>query len=255
MFEVWDKAIISSVRLAMYVPAGSGDMMHYNRAAHGFVINDTGAEKDYIFSDGTVLRTHGGDVFYLPKGSNYRVQSKTPGGCYAINFETVEKIDCAPFFINFRDGEAILKCFKSAEKAWRQRPEYYRSAILKNIYQIINLIGKELQRDYITNEKESQISSAVEKIHSSFTDNELSVAELARMSGITEAYFRRLFNAKFGISPKEYINRLRIRYAKRLLESGDFSVNTVATLCGYREPCHFSREFKKHTGISPSKFK
>ncbi len=254
MFKIWDKATINSVILAMYVPKGTGEVFHHNRPSHGFVINDAQTEKIYTFSDGTVLKTRENDVFYLPKGSTYRISSTVSGGCYAINFDTTEPIDCDPFIVNFRDNEAILKCFKNAEKMWRQRPNYYRSAILKDIYEIINLIGKEIERDYITNEKRTLIGEAVEKIHSSFTDNSLSVAELAKISGISEAYFRRLFIAKYGVSPKEYISRLRISYAKRLLKSGDFSVSEVALLCGYYEPCHFSREFSKRIGISPSKF-
>lgn len=254
MFKIWDKATINSIRLAMYVPVGSGEAVHRNRATHGFVINDTNAEKNYFFSDGTTLKTHGGEVFYLPKGSNYRVKTIIPGGCYAINFDTLENINSNPFIVNFRNNEEILKCFKTAEKLWRQRPAYYRSAILKHLYEIIHLLGREIERDYLSQEKKSLISEATEKIHSSFTDNNLSVAKLAQMSGISEAYFRRLFIAKYGVSPKEYITRLRINYAKRLLRSGDFSVSEVATLSGYFEPCHFSREFSKRVGVSPNKF-
>ena len=254
MFKTWDKTTINYIGIAMHVPIGTGQAIHQNRQYHGFIINDSVSEKNYTFSDGTVLKTKKNDVFYLPKGSSYRVKSVLSGGCYAINFDTVEEINCSPFIIKFRDIEPILKCFKDSEKLWRQRPSFYRSGILKNVYQIINLIGKESERDYISSNKKSIINDAEEKIHSSFTDNNLSVAELASMSGVSEAYFRRLFIAKHGISPKEYITRLRINYAKRLLKSGDFSVSEVALLCGYSEPCHFSREFSKKTGISPKKF-
>ncbi|MBR3960684.1 MAG: helix-turn-helix transcriptional regulator [Clostridia bacterium] len=255
MFKIWDDVTIKSIRLAMYVPAGTGEAVHNNRPTHGFVINDEGSAKTFTFSNGTVLNIRGADVIYLPKGSSYRVTADKKTGCYAINFDTAEDIDYEPFCISFRDNNAILKCFKNAEKNWRQRPDYYRSAVLKNIYEIINLIGKEYEREYLTNQKQTRIESAVKKIQSSFTDSALSVAELAKECGISEAYFRRLFIAKFGVPPKEYITRLRINYAKRLLKSGDFSVSNVASLSGYYEPCHFSREFKKHTGLTPAKYK
>lgn len=254
MFKIWDNATVNFVSLAMFVPNGTGQGVHRNRQYHGFVINDSNSEKIYTFSDGTVLKTKEKDVFYLPKGSSYQIKSIAPGGCYAINFDTTEDINCPPFIVKFRDEDRILKCFKNSEKLWRQRPPYYRTGVLKYIYEIINLIGKEFERDYISNDKKTIINTAVEKIHSSFTDNNLSVAELANMSGVSEAYFRRLFIAKYGVAPKEYITRLRISYAKRLLISGDFSVSEVALLCGYSEPCHFSREFSKKMGISPKKF-
>jgi AraC-like DNA-binding protein len=43
-------------------------------------------------------------------------------------------------------------------------------------------------------------------------------------------------------------------YAKNLLKSDDFSIAEIATLCGYAEPCHFSREFTKRVEIPPSQY-
>ena len=68
-------------------------------------------------------------------------------------------------------------------------------------------------------------------------------------------FYRRLFLAAFGVSPKEYVIQKRIEYAKYLLLSGDFSVSEVAIITGYSEPCHFSREFSKRVGISPKQYK
>ena len=98
------------------------------------------------------------------------------------------------------------------------------------------------------------IRAAVEEIERSLTDKELSVARLSELCGMSEVYFRRLFLSFFGVSPKEYIIQKRIDYAKSLLRSGNFSVSKAAELCGYSEPCHFSREFAKRVGIPPSKY-
>ena len=85
--------------------------------------------------------------------------------------------------------------------------------------------------------------------------DDLSIKEMAELCGISEAYFRRLFIDKFGISPKDYIINRRIEYAKSLLKSCQFQINEIAEMCGYSEPCHFSREFSRHTGISPKEYK
>ncbi|MBR5782628.1 MAG: helix-turn-helix transcriptional regulator [Clostridia bacterium] len=103
--------------------------------------------------------------------------------------------------------------------------------------------------------KELLIQPAVDTINRDFTSNDLSVKDMARLCGISEAYFRRLFMDKFSLSPKEYIIKLRMEHAKRLLESGQFSVSEIALMCGYFEPCHFSREFKKHYGVSPAYYR
>jgi AraC-like DNA-binding protein len=66
---------------------------------------------------------------------------------------------------------------------------------------------------------------------------------------------RKIFEKKLGVSPKEYMISLRMEYAKQLLSSGEVGVAEAAQMCGYAEPCHFSREFKKRFGISPKNYK
>ena len=75
------------------------------------------------------------------------------------------------------------------------------------------------------------------------------------MCNVSEAYFRRIFTEKYGISPKEYIINMRIDYAKQLLRSGQMSVSDTARACGYFEESHFSREFSKRVGVSPCEYK
>ena len=96
---------------------------------------------------------------------------------------------------------------------------------------------------------------ALDIMNTNYNRNDLSVEKLSGLCGISVAYFRRLFTEKYGTSPKEYIINRRIEYAKKLLESKQFHVSEVAEMCGYSEPCHFSREFKKHVKISPAEFK
>jgi AraC-like DNA-binding protein len=47
---------------------------------------------------------------------------------------------------------------------------------------------------------------------------------------------------------------MRIRYAKRLLRSGEYSVTDAAMLLGFSDTAYFSREFKRSVGMSPSEY-
>ena len=125
---------------------------------------------------------------------------------------------------------------------------------MRALYDGIYQMQKEQKKQYIPKTQASLITPAVEKMERAFTQNDLTVCKLAALCGISEVYFRRLFLQIFGISPKEYIIQKRIEYAKTLLSSGDFSVSEVSSLCGYAEPCHFSREFSKRVGVTPSQF-
>ena len=125
---------------------------------------------------------------------------------------------------------------------------------MKNLYNIILLFKKEIQKKYLPSEKILLIKPALDIMNTNYTRNNLSVEELSKHCGISVAYFRRLFTEKFGISPREFIIQKRIDYAKKLLKSGQFSVGEISLLCGYAEQCHFSREFYKRVGVSPKDF-
>ncbi len=254
VMERWENATISKIALALQVKKGDGGKsVHLNRPFHGFVLNDENSEKNYIFSDGKILNTKEKAFFYLPKGSSYRVETLTFGDCYAINFDA--DVSDEPFAINFRDPEPLFKLFKTATKIFTERVPFADVMIRKILYELILRAKEEQEKKYVPGTQERLLLPAVERIHTHFTQNEISVKELASLCGISEAYFRRLFAAKYGLSPKEYITKLRMDLAKTLLSSDDLSISNTALKCGYAEPCHFSREFTKHIGISPNAYR
>jgi AraC-like DNA-binding protein len=253
MLEAWESAVISTIALAIHVRKSTGRIAHNNRPFHGFVLNDADSDKNYIFSDGRTLRTKPNSFFYLPKGSSYRVEEITRGTCYAINFDAT--LTDEPFAIEFRNPEPLFKLFKSAVSLFAARAPFYEVEIRKILYELLLRAKEEAERKYVPESKERLLAPAVERIRETFTQNELSVSALASLCGISEAYFRRLFSDKYGLSPKDYIIHLRMELAKTLLSSGDFSVRETALQCGYAEPCHFSREFTRHVGLSPRSYK
>lgn len=253
MINKWEKVKIDKIELAVYVPVGTGTNVHMNRPSHGLILNEPDAVKDYVFSDGTTVRTNGECLFYLPKGSSYNVKAIQHGGCYAINFDA--DIDCPAFSVNPSNYEKVLRYFTDAVRAWKSRETFCEMAVTKSVYDIILHMAKEQQKKYMPKSQETLIQPAIERIRSDFTQKDLSIAQLCTLCGISEAYFRRIFVKKFGVSPKEYIINLRINYAKNLLKSGQFSVSETAEFCGYSEECHFSREFTKRTGLNPKKYR
>ena len=64
--------------------------------------------------------------------------------------------------------------------------------------------------------------------------------------------FSRTFKSAFDITFKEYLLRVRIKEACRLLENPDVAVTDVAYLSGYNDPSYFSKVFKSYVGVCPS---
>ena len=255
MFENWNNIIVTKIGLAMYVPPKTGTAIHNNRPFHGLVFNGKGKNADYVFSDGFVLKVQENSLFYLPKGSSYRVITHTEGeGCWAINFDLLDGIKSEPFSVRFQNTEKVLQNFKNSVDAFRKANNHSNLTIIKSLYEIILLLKKEYGKNYIPSEKILLIKPALDMMNSNYFKNDLTVENLSEICGISVAYFRRIFTEKFGISPKEYIINRRIDYAKKLLLSEQFSVSEIAEMCGYAEPCHFSREFSKRTGSVPNKY-
>ena len=69
------------------------------------------------------------------------------------------------------------------------------------------------------------------------------------------ALYTRLFHRQTGLSPQQYLTDIRINKARELLATTNYNVSEVADLTGYPNPLYFSRIFKKHTGVSPSRYK
>ena len=88
-----------------------------------------------------------------------------------------------------------------------------------------------------------------------YCKKDISMEELARESGLTASYFRSLFRKQFGKSPQQYVTELRMERAMELLRSNMLSVAQVAEQCGYNGQSYFCREFKKHVGIAPSRYR
>ena len=252
MKKEWSNVIITNVTLALHVTK-NGVKYHANRPNHGFVINNETSEKDYYFSDGTIMHTGPNEIFYLPKGSTYSIEEYVKGTCYAINFDA--DIEDKPFCIKLRNNESVLKNFKKACLNWKSQSHLKTVYAQRALYDFIIQASKELDKDYLSKESLGIIAPAIDKITTDFTNPNISVGYLASLCNISDVYFRKIFENKFGTSPKTYIIQRRIEYAKQLLESKQFSITEIALMCGYFEPCHFSREFSKHVGVSPLEYK
>ena len=251
----WESMTVTEVTLAVHVEKGAGRAVHTDRPAHGLVLNNENGHKRYRFSDGTVLDTPSGALFYLPKGSSYQVESVCPGGCYAINFQAENLPKTAPFAVQLRDAAPLERRFREACRAWKEQRSEAQMAARHCLYESVLCTLREQGRGYLPSKRAALLAPAEDILQKQYTSPALQMGELAAACGISEVYFRRLFREKYGITPHEYLVRRRMTYAAQLLESGQFTVEEAALLSGFSEPCHFSREFRRRMGLSPVQYK
>jgi AraC-like DNA-binding protein len=83
----------------------------------------------------------------------------------------------------------------------------------------------------------------------------ISVEEMADKMNLSRSHFTRLFSKETGVSPRMYLEDLRLKTSLNLLFKEQKSVKETAALCGIYDVNYFCKLFKKRYGISPGKYK
>ncbi|MBQ2955895.1 MAG: helix-turn-helix transcriptional regulator [Clostridia bacterium] len=98
------------------------------------------------------------------------------------------------------------------------------------------------------------VAQALSYIDAHFAEPELTVREIAAQVGVSADYLSRQFRKALGIGAQEYLKRYRFARAMALLQA-DIPVGEAAREVGFSSLCHFSREFKKELGVTPSQYR
>ncbi|MFD0960779.1 response regulator transcription factor [Paenibacillus chungangensis] len=97
------------------------------------------------------------------------------------------------------------------------------------------------------------VAQAKQFVDENFCED-VNLSLLSSIVGVSESYLSKQFAKEVGSNFIQYLTRLRMEEAKRLLQN-DVKIVEVAERIGYWNPEHFSRLFKKMTGITPKDFK
>ena len=93
---------------------------------------------------------------------------------------------------------------------------------------------------------------ALEYLHLNYTNESLTVKQLADIAYMSETYFRKIFFQNLNTTPLKYICELRLSLADELLASKYYNISAISQMCGFSDPKYFSTVYKKMRGIPPS---
>ena len=127
--------------------------------------------------------------------------------------------------------------------------EYYLCGI---IYQIFGMLIQNTKKDITVTD--NYIKPAITLMELSYLDPYLNVEELATRLHISKDHFGRIFKSEIGVSPKKYLNDIRMKKAVEFLVKKDNSVTQTAKSVGFPDVFAFSRAFKHYYGCSPSEY-
>ncbi len=240
--------------LALLVDNSRSKQEHRNRPFHGLVYALRGSY-EYRFLSGKTYMVESGQMFFLPKGSSYDVNHEEDSACLAVNFELEdETVEFAFTQWGTAFSNRFENAFKRLVREWERKDSGYVLKCKSILYDVLYHIQREHDPVYLSGAQKNRMWQAVNYIKEYYCRGDISVEQLAAECGVTAGYFRSLFRKQFGVSPQQYITDLRMERAMELLQSNMLSVAEVAEQCGYNSQSYFCREFKKHTGLAPSRY-
>jgi len=116
------------------------------------------------------------------------------------------------------------------------------------------LLADLLEKMAVKQRDEKKFEKVLKYIQEHYRER-IEVGDLAKMMNFSKVYFSNAFKAAFRISPKQYIQGLRLVESQRLLARTELSVREIAEYVGFENENYFSEFFSAKVGISALKFR
>ncbi|MBQ8526525.1 MAG: AraC family transcriptional regulator [Clostridia bacterium] len=226
-----------------------------NRPFHGITLIESGELK--IELDGKEYCARKGDIILQRKGDSYRLRADEDTEYYVISYLCEPEDD----FVSILPSSIIFK----PERHYRYADSFKNAAnihfssgicsvpLLRSVVQEIlcNIIRENYPR--ALSSAKNPVVAAIYYIEE-YSNHFLTSEDIASAAGCSQSHLRYLFRKAYGESPMHYLNRVRVERAKEMISTDMFTLNDIASACGFRNVYYFSRVFKEFTGVSPGKY-
>ena len=156
--------------------------------------------------------------------------------------------------LSFREHEYILESLRQLVSLFADSDKSNSFMLGEKLFHFFNECLRMHASDQSNHTQNPYIARAKHYLETHYTDAELTVQHLANHIGLNRSYLYEIFKKETGLSPQEYLARIRFEKAKEILCLPGATVTSVALSVGY-EPSVFSKAFKKATGITPGAYK
>ncbi|OAB47918.1 response regulator transcription factor [Paenibacillus antarcticus] len=106
----------------------------------------------------------------------------------------------------------------------------------------------------VLNVAHKKVKEIVIHLHGNFTQ-EITIQGLANKFFLSPNYLCQLFKKEVGETIVEYVSRLRIEYACKLLKETEYTIYQVGETCGFQDYFYFTRIFKRYNKITPTQYR
>ena len=249
------KEIDCAKLISIYESPASLHAYTKSRITHGFVYKlsgqsayrfDTDSSEEIVMSQG--------DVLFIPQGASFTLEQTSPGESryIVINFNA-DIPNAKPRLLGQIDGSDQI--FIKLANFWLFGEYSKRYECYALFYRLLADITAKDTQDYKTSYQKNLIAPGMAYLESRIFSCDLKISDIIQMSDISEPYFRKIFHAVYGVTPKQYIQNKRLTRARDILNGDDCtSIQAVALSVGYDDALYFSRVFRAKFGQSPTAY-
>ncbi len=199
---------------------------------------------EYILEKGTI-------VYYPPFVSHKLFLDRKPYmKFYGVHFNIEDNLQI-PYIMHV-SNDTILILFRQLYRSYTQKNMYSswnNSLILSNI---ILRLYKQLESNFPISS--FRVQKTIEYM-SQYYGQALSLQDLCDNVSMKKSNFCKTFRDSTGKTPMEYLQHLRIEYAKDKLINTDDKISEIAHQCGFEDEFYFAKVFRRICGITPSMFR
>ena len=152
--------------------------------------------------------------------------------------------------------------FEYAKKAMRYGVKHYLlkpvnrselAMVLEEIKQ--ELFGQKESKDHLLQDEQSKMINNIKSIISDNLCEDITLEFIGRAVNLSPSYVSQLFKKETGVNFSEFVAETRINTAKKLLIETQLKVYDIARIVGYHSAKHFMTVFKRHTALTPTKYR
>jgi AraC-like DNA-binding protein/mannose-6-phosphate isomerase-like protein (cupin superfamily) len=242
-----------------------------------FELNLVTAGIQHLVAGGKTIVQQAGDIVLVTAGERHRAYAAGGSGMsyFCLHFDVDEpsfrqrlhRLPSMVFRGNTEHGQNLgaamrrmMELTRHGDKTNPGTPIRLLSALFQVCAALASAIEQPLEtvpasRQPFVRELASLLEQAVETGGKDEAMSPVSIAKLAARFGYSTTYCNRLFHEAYGISPRQYLSRLKLARAKQMLCNEEMSMSEIADRLGYRDVAHWSRQFKRWTGQSPSEYR
>ncbi|WP_426452418.1 helix-turn-helix domain-containing protein [Paenibacillus sp. S-38] len=256
LFAVGREEVTSSTYLWNGLERTDGPLLLFQYTLEGEGVFETG-EKTYRIEAGRAFMTQipGDHRYYFPKGGSrwsFIFVLLRPSLILPNWEEAKRRLGETPYLQPTSRPIRYLEYIWEEANSGRIKEPYTASSYM---YHFISELCRFAYAPYgAEQEWPAKVREAAVFLESHY-DRMLSLDQLSEQLGLSKYHLLRTFTAAVGMSPNDYLYRVRIEQAMRLLRQTDWSVEQIAERVGYSSGSYFVKAFRKLTGRTPGSFR